>query len=54
MKKTDPRYPEYLVYQRDYQRNRRNTDPELRIKRNWDRTKSTHKKKEKQKMAASV
>ena len=35
MKKTDPRYPDYLIYQRNYQSNRRRDDEDFRLKRNW-------------------
>lgn len=46
MKKSDPRYPEYLIYQREYQRERRQNDLDFRMKRNWAVHKCYHKKKE--------
>lgn len=46
MKSTDERYPAYLIYQREYQRNRRETDYEFRLKRSWAVSKCYHMKKE--------
>ena len=36
MNKSDPRYPDYLEYQRAYQRERRQVDLEFRLRRNFD------------------
>jgi hypothetical protein len=45
VKKSDPRYQRYLAYQRRYQKNRRETDNEFRLKRNSAVQKCYHNKK---------